>query len=84
MSIDLRKQPPRPHAYNSKYGIGDIVWHTRSAYRITMCNRILSVRFQYDMYGNLTTLYQFGETHLDWWIEESELFQTEQEAENSL
>lgn len=84
MSIDLRKQPPRPHAYNSKYGIGDIVWHTRSAYRITMCNRILSVRFQYNPYGELISWYCFNEAPSDWWIEESELFQTEQEAENSL
>lgn len=80
--IDLRKQPPFT-TFQSRYKIGDTVWHARGVYNIPIDFKVYSIRFGFDPYGKLLAYYcSISDPHR--WIDENDVFPNEQECYNSL
>jgi hypothetical protein len=63
---------------NTKYSIGDPVWHASGAYQVQLHRLVFSIKITFNEFGKLTTMYSFPEWS-DNWVDESELHSTPDE-----
>lgn len=64
----------------TKFNIGQPVWHCAGVYEVPVQDIIFAIKVQYNEYGQIETYYTFP-TRISWdgWIKESDLFASHQE-----
>lgn len=64
----------------TKFNIGQPVWHLSGVYEVPMQDIIFAIKIQYNVIGQIEACYTFPE-RITWnsWLKKSELFASQQE-----
>lgn len=69
---------------NTKYSIGNFVWHAKGIYNIPIRLQIREILLRFNEYGKLLIMYNLLGDMDRWWVSEEDLFDTIEQLNESL